>query len=637
MSEFKAILTRYWGYSSFRPLQEEIIHSLVAGKDTLGLMPTGGGKSITFQVYSMSRAGICLVVTPLISLMKDQVENLQKKGIRALAIHSGMTMQEVRLTFDSAAWGDYKFLYISPERIATERFRERLPQMNVNLIVVDEAHCISQWGYDFRPSYLRIRDLREFLPGIPVLALTATATPDVVKDIQKQLIFKKENILRTSFFRSNLHYIVREREDKMQYLLQSIKKADGSGIVYVRSRKSTREVTDFLKKNKISSDYYHAGLPAAERSRKQEDWKENRTRVIVATNAFGMGIDKPDVRFVIHIGPPDSPEAYFQEAGRAGRDGKKAYAVLISARSDQLALKKRLEKAFPPVDVIKRVYLALCNYFQLAVGFGKDQILDFNIGDFAGSFNLPINTVLNSLKILQREGYLELTEELDNPSRLHFIVTRDDLYRFQVANAAFDGFIKLLLRSYSGLFTNYVGIDEDLLAKRASIPVETIYRFLNLLSTNKIIHYIPRKKTPFVIFTKERLDTERVKISKENYADRKKDYQKRIEAMIYYMSEKLKCRSRLLLEYFGETDSVRCGKCDICLTQNELGLSQLEFDNIRGMLEQYLQEPCLFEELIFKTDRNEDEIIQVVRWLIDSGKIIHRIDNRLEWKVEKKS
>jgi len=636
LSEFKAILTRYWGYTAFRPLQEEIVRSVAAGKDTLGLMPTGGGKSITFQVFSLSRPGICLVVTPLISLMKDQVENLQKKGIRALAIHSGMTIQEVRLTFDSAAWGDYKFLYISPERIATDRFRERLHQMNVNLIVVDEAHCISQWGYDFRPSYLRIRELRELLPGVSVLALTATATPDVIKDIQKQLNFSRDNVLRTSFFRSNLSYLVREREDKMQYLLQSVLKAEGSGIVYVRSRKATREVTEFLRKNKISSDYYHAGLPAAERSRKQEDWKAGRIRVIIATNAFGMGIDKPDVRFVIHLGPTDSPEAYFQEAGRAGRDGKKAYAVLISARSDELAMKKRIGKAFPPLDVIRRVYLALCNSLQLAVGFGKDQIFDFNIGEFASSFNLPINTILSSLKILQREGYLELTEELDNPSRLHFIVGRDDLYRFQVANATFDGFIKLLLRSYSALFTNYVGIDEDLLAKRANIPVETIYRFLNLLSANKIIHYIPRKRTPFIIFTKERLDIDRVKISKENYTDRKKDFQKRTDAMIHYMTERLKCRSQLLLEYFGEADSVRCGKCDVCLAQNELGLSQLEFDNISNLLEQYLQEPRLFEELVFKIDRNEDEIIQVIRWLIDNGKIVHRIDNRLEWKEEKK-
>ncbi len=632
VNEFQSILTRYWGYSKFRPLQEEIIQSIAAGKDTLGLMPTGGGKSITFQVYSLSRPGICLVVTPLISLMKDQVENLQKKGIKALAIHSGLSMQEVKLAFDSAAWGDYKFLYLSPERIATERFRERLSQMNVNLIAVDEAHCISQWGYDFRPSYLRIRELRELLPDVPVLALTATATRKVEADIQRQLLFKQENVLRKSFFRENLAYLVREREDKLQYLLQSVQKAKGTGIVYVRSRKLTKEIAEYLRNNKISADYYHAGLSAASRARKQECWKNGQTRVIVATNAFGMGIDKPDVRFVIHMGPPDSPEAYFQEAGRAGRDEKKAFAVLIIGKSDALALKKQVEKAFPPVDVIKRVYQALGNYFQLAVGFGKDQILDFNIGDFAGRYNMQINAVLNSLKILQREGYLELTEELDNPSRVHFIVGRDDLYRFQVANASFDGFIKLLLRSYSGLFTNYVGIDEDLLAKRANIQIDVIYRFLNHLNSHKIIHYIPRKKTPFIIFTRERQDVDRLKISKENYTDRRNDYQERIDAMLHYSTGKLKCRSRILLEYFGEKESVRCGKCDICLERNELGLSQLEFDNIAKLLKEYLAEPCLFEELIFKIDHHEDEIIRVIRWLIDNGKIIHRVDNRLEWK-----
>ncbi|WP_423127407.1 RecQ family ATP-dependent DNA helicase [Gaoshiqia sp. Z1-71] len=635
MNEFQSILTRYWGYSRFRPLQEEIIQSVAAGKDTLGLMPTGGGKSITFQVYSLSKPGTCLVITPLISLMKDQVENLQKKGIKAMAIHSGMSIQEVRLAFDSAAWGDYKFLYLSPERIATERFRERLPQMTVNLIAVDEAHCISQWGYDFRPSYLRIRELRELLPQVPVLALTATATPKVETDIQQQLNFKQEHVLRKSFFRENLAYLVRNREDKLPYLLQSVQKAKGTGIIYVRSRKQTREIAEYLQKNRISADYYHAGLTAVSRTKKQEAWKTGQTRVIVATNAFGMGIDKPDVRFVIHLGPPDSPEAYFQEAGRAGRDENKAYAVLIAAKSDVLALKKQVEKAFPPVDVIKRVYQALGNYFQLAVGFGKDQILDFSLGDFAGRYSFPIATVLNCLKILQREGYLELTEELDNPSRVHFIVGRDDLYKFQVANANFDGFIKLLLRSYSGLFQDYVGIDEDLLAKRANISVEVVYRFLNHLNSHKIIHYIPRKKTPFIIFTKERLELERLKISKENYTDRKKDYQERIDAMLRYSTGKLKCRSQMLLEYFGEKTSVRCGKCDICLEQNELGLSQLEFDNIAGRLKEYLNEPCLYEELIFKIDRNEDEIIKVIRWLMDNGKIIYRIDNRLEWKMNR--
>ena len=631
MNEFQSILAKYWGYSAFRPLQEEIIQSVAEGKDTLGLMPTGGGKSVTFQVYSLSRPGICLVVTPLISLMNDQVENLKKKGIKAIAIHSGMSMQEVKLAFDNAAWGDYKFLYLSPERIATERFRERLSQMNVNLIAVDEAHCISQWGYDFRPSYLRIRELRDLLPDVPVLALTATATAKVEKDIQQQLKFRQEHVLRKSFFRENLVYLVRQREDKLPYLLQSVQKAKGSGIVYVRSRKLTREIADYLRKNRISADYYHAGLTAASRTKKQEDWKQGHTRVIVATNAFGMGIDKPDVRFVIHLGLPDSPEAYFQEAGRAGRDEKKAFAVMIAAKSDVMALKKQVEKAFPPVDVIKRVYDALGNYFQLAVGFGKDQILDFSMGDFAGRFNLPITTVLNCLKILQREGYLELTEELDNPSRVHFLMGRDDLYKFQVANASFDGFIKLLLRSYSGLFQNYVGIDEDLLAKRANISIEAVYQFLNYLSSHKIIHYIPRKKTPFIIYNRERQEMSRLKISKENYTDRKNDYQERIDAMLRYATSKLKCRSQLLLEYFGEKSSVRCGKCDICLERNELSLSQLEVDGIVAKLKDLLNEPCLFEELIFKLNTKEDEMLKVIRWLIDNGKIVHRIDNRLEW------
>jgi len=633
VSEFRQILQKYWGYSNFRPLQEEIIESVANGKDTLGLMPTGGGKSITFQVVSLSKPGLCLVITPLISLMKDQVENLQKRGIRALAIHSGMSSQEVKLAFDSAAWGDYKFLYLSPERIATDRFKERLSQFSVNLIAIDEAHCISQWGYDFRPSYLRIKELRSLLPDVPVLALTATATPKVVKDIQKQLLFNEENVLQKSFHRENLAYLVRHREDKQQYLLQSIQRAKGSGIVYVRSRKLTRELADFLRQNNISADYYHAGLTALSRAQKQESWKSGKIRVIVATNAFGMGIDKPDVRFVMHMGPPDSPEAYFQEAGRAGRDEKKAFAVLIAAKSDMSTLKKQVEKAFPPIDSIRRVYQALGNYFQLAIGYGKDQILDFKIGDFCSRYNLQIQAVLSCLKILQREGYLELTEELDSPTKVHFIVGRDELYKFQVANANF-GFVKLLLRSYSALFTNYVSIDEDLLAKRANISVDAVNRFLSHLSSHKIIHYIPRKKTPFIIYAKERVDADKLKISKENYNDRKRDYQERIDAMLEYSFGKLKCRSQILLEYFGEKNAVRCGSCDICMEQNQLGLSQLEMDQLSKRLEELLEEPLLFEELIFHLDHREDELIPAIRWLIDSERIIHRIDNRLEWIKE---
>ncbi|MBN1820176.1 MAG: ATP-dependent DNA helicase RecQ, partial [Prolixibacteraceae bacterium] len=435
MSEFRQILTKYWGYADFRPLQLEIIESVASGKDTLGLMPTGGGKSITFQVYSLSKEGTCIVITPLIALMKDQVENLTKRGIKALAIHSGMSLLEIKIALDNAVWGNNKFLYISPERIATTRFRERLKDMDINLIAVDEAHCISQWGYDFRPSYLEINKLRQLLPGCPVLALTATATPRVVKDIQEKLGFKEENLHTTSFSRDNLTYLVREQEDKLKYLIQSVLKTSGSGIVYVRSRKATREITNALKEHKISADYYHAGLHSETRNEKQDKWKMGKTKVIVATNAFGMGIDKPDVRYVIHMDPPDSLEAYFQEAGRAGRDGKKAVAVLLYNHADNLKLKKYVTTAFPEIPNIKRIYNAVCNYLQIAEGFGIGMVCDFNIGVFAETFHFQISMVFNSLKILQQEGYLEFTEEVNSPSRIYFTVNRDDLYRFQVANA----------------------------------------------------------------------------------------------------------------------------------------------------------------------------------------------------------
>ena len=634
MSEFQQILTKYWGYAAFRPLQEEIIESVASGKDTLGLMPTGGGKSVTYQVYSLSKPGICLVITPLIALMKDQVENLNERGIKALAIYSGMTMPEIKIALDNAAWGSYKFLYLSPERISTERFKERINQLDVNLIAVDEAHCISQWGYDFRPSYLKIAELRNLLPDVPVLAVTATATTQVIEDIQKQLKFEAKNVLRTSYYRSNLIYLVRSEEDKINYLLKAVQKAKGTGIVYVRSRKQTREVSELFRKNKISADYYHAGLSSHTRSERQANWKSGRCRVIVSTNAFGMGIDKADVRFVIHLETPDSIEAYFQEAGRAGRDGKIAYSVLLFNNSDKIKLQKNVAKSFPEPDVIKRIYEAICNFYQLAVGFGKDQIFEFSMGMFASRFSFQITEVYNSLKILQREGYLELTDDLDNPSKVYFKVDRDDLYKFQVANADFDGFIKLLLRSYTGLFTNYVQIDEKLLAKRANVNPDLVYQYLVRLRTQKVIDYIPQKKTPFIIFSKERIDMERLKISKENYQDRKRDYLNRIEAMIHYASSAHKCRSQLLLQYFGETESVRCGKCDVCMARNELNVSTYEFDTISEKIKKVLTEPCFYEELLQQIEGNTDNVVKIVRWLLENEKISYRVDNRMEWRRE---
>ena len=632
MSEFTQILTKYWGYGAFRPLQEEIIASVASGNDTLGLMPTGGGKSVTYQVYSLSKPGICLVITPLIALMKDQVENLNQRGIKALAIYSGMTGQEMKIAMDNAAWGNYKFLYLSPERTATERFRERISQFDVNLIAVDEAHCISQWGYDFRPSYLRIAELREMLPDVPVLAVTATATSQVIEDIQEQLKFRKKNVLRTSYYRSNLIYLVRNEEDKINYLVKAVLKAKGTGIVYVRSRKQTREICDLLRKNKISADYYHAGLSSKVRSERQEAWKSGRCRVIVSTNAFGMGIDKADVRFVIHLEAPDSVEAYFQEAGRGGRDGKTAYSVLLFNNSDKIKLQKNVAKSFPEPDVIKRIYEAICNFYQLAVGFGKDRIFEFSMATFASNFSFQITEVYNSLKILQREGYLELTDDLENPSKVYFQVARDDLYKFQVANASFDGFIKLLLRSYTGLFTNYVSIDEKLMAEKAGISSELVYEFLSKLRTQKVIDYIPQKKTPFIIFTKERIDIDRLKITKENYTDRKRDYMQRIDAMIHYASSGHKCRSQLLLQYFGETESVRCGKCDVCMERNELNVSKYEFDNISEQIKKLLLEPCFYEELLARIEGKPENAVKIVRWLLENEKIVYRVDNRMEWR-----
>ena len=635
MSTYHQILTKYWGYPDFRPLQLEIIESVASGKDTLGLMPTGGGKSVTFQVFSLSKPGMCLVVTPLIALMKDQVESLNRKGIKALAIHSGLSKREIKLTFDSAVWGDYKFLYVSPERLNSERFLERLEQMNINLLAVDEAHCISQWGYDFRPSYLNIVEVRKTLKDVPVLALTATATPRVADDIQEKLGFAEKNLQKMSFERENLAYLVRQVEDKNGYLLRTLQKVKGSGVIYVRNRKATREVADFLKKERISASYYHAGLSNLVRSARQDAWLKGETRVIVATNAFGMGIDKPDVRFVIHIDAPDSLEAYYQEAGRAGRDGKKSAAVLLYNNADRTKLKKHVSTAFPEIPNIKRIYDALCNYFQVAVGYGKGMTYEFGLQAFAQAYKFQQAMVYSSLKILQREGYLEFTEEVDNPSRVSFVISRDELYKYQVANSVFDDFIKLLLRSYTGLFTGYVSIDEELLAKRAGIDRESVYNYLKHLRKSNVIDYVPRSQTPFVYFSKERVTIDRLKISKENYDIRKKEYAGRIDSVLHYAGSSSECRSQILLDYFGEDDAAPCGICDVCKAMKQMEISAFEFKAIGKKIAKILESPCRLDDLIFRLEGKPEKMREVLRWYIDNRKVISRVDGLLEWKGER--
>ncbi|MBE3084987.1 MAG: RecQ family ATP-dependent DNA helicase, partial [Bacteroidetes bacterium] len=630
IESYRQILTRYWGFSSFKPLQEEIIKSIAEGKDTLGLMPTGGGKSITFQVPALAQEGICLVITPLIALMKDQVNRLNSLEIKSIAIHSGMSGEEIDNALENCIYGDYKFLYVSPERISTKIFQAKVTRLNLSLVAIDEAHCISQWGYDFRPSYLKIASLRDHISEkVPFLALTASATPQVIDDIMKKLAFREKNVLRTSFDRKNISYLVRKVEDKGTYLIKTLQKAKGSGIVYVRSRKRCKEVAELLVANGISADFYHAGLPDELRDKKQASWTIGETRVIVATNAFGMGIDKSEVRFVIHWDIPDSIENYFQESGRAGRDDKPAFAVLLYSPADKSRLIDTIRKKFPPVEKIKDTYEALCNYLQVPLGSGKDNVFDFNMSDFVSKYRLPVIETYNSLQFLQREGYMEFTEEINNPSRVHFIVSRDDLYKFQVANESFDGFIKLLLRSYTGMFSEFVPINEDTLSRKSAASRDTVYQYLVKLSSLNIIHYIPGKKTALVIFTEERLLRKALKISPDNYLQVKEKYEIRLNRMIEYADSDNRCRSVTLLDYFGE-ESDRCGICDVCRERNELDLSKYEFDVILEEIKTVLGEKNPdAEELVKMIGYPEDKVIKVIRWLLDHNKIIQDKDHKL--------
>ncbi len=632
LDEYRKILTRYWGYTSFRPLQEEILKSVSDGNDTLGLMPTGGGKSLTFQIPALASEGLCIVITPLIALMKDQVDKLRQMDIRAMAIHSGMTREEIDIAFDNCIYGDYKFLYISPERIRSLVFEKRVGAMNVTLVAVDEAHCISQWGYDFRPSYLNIADIRKLVgKDVPMLALTATATSKVVDDIMDKLEFRKRNVLKSGFERKNLVYLVRKVEDKEKYVLDTLQKVKGSGIIYVRSRKKTKEIAQFLVSNNIAADYYHAGLNREQRERKQNAWASGKPRIIVATNAFGMGIDKADVRFVIHWDIPDSIESYFQESGRVGRDGRKAWAVQIYYESDISRVKERVSAKFPPVDYIKNIYELLCNFLQIPVGSGKNVVYDFSLAEFVSKYRLSVTQAYNSLKFLEREKYLELTEELNNPSRVYFKVSRDDLYKFQVANASMDGFIKLLLRSYTGMFTEYVPINEDILSKKSGLSRDIIYKFLVNLSSRDIINFIPGKKTALIIFTEERLDRKSLYISPENHKDVMDKYLGRLDEMIKYVSSQTKCRASMLLDYFGQ-ESVRCGMCDVCMSRNELDLSKYEFDQILDKIKNVLEkEPMTAGQMVANIDTDEEKAVKVIRWLLDHDKILKDDSENLIW------
>jgi len=632
LNQFEKILFQYWGFSSFRAIQLEVIESVYAGIDTLALMPTGGGKSITFQIPALAKEGLCLVVTPLIALMKDQVENLKKRGIKAVALHSGMTRHEIEITLDNCAYGNIKFLYLSPERLNTELFKVRLQKMNINLVAIDESHCISQWGYDFRPSYLKVSELREQLPTVPFLAVTATATPEVVDDIQEKLGFKQKHVVKMSFERKNLVYLVRDIEDKNKHLFKIVNGLPGSGVIYVRNRLKTKEIAQMLQKEGISADYYHAGLTSEIRSAKQDDWQNDRTRIIVSTNAFGMGIDKPDVRFVVHMDLPDSPEAYFQEAGRGGRDGKLAYAILLYNNSDKAKIDKRVQTSFPEPEEIKRCYHALCSFLGISIGAGKDEVYDFNLIEFATAYKFNFSRAYSSLKFLELEGYIELTDELDNPSRIMVITGKNELYKYQVAHADIDPFIKILLRNYAGLFSSYIKIDETHLARISNLPFRTVTDNLIKLSRAKVINYIPRKKTPLIIFTEERLDDKNLRISPENYHARKERYLKRVNAMVEYASGTAKCRSMSLLEYFGETTATRCGKCDVCTSRNELDMSKYQFDQILEQIKaSILTEGKLLEPLVDSIKFPTEKSTRVIRWLLDNNKIIKDSNEVLHW------
>ncbi len=634
MFNAKEILIKYWGHTNFRPMQEEIIQSVLAKKDTLALLPTGGGKSVCFQIPCLMQDGICIVISPLISLMKDQVEHLKSKGIKSVAITSGMSKDEVDVALGNCIYGNYKFLYLSPERLQNKMVQERIRQMNVNLITVDEAHCISEWGYDFRPSYLHIAEIREVIPDVPILALTATATADIIDDIQDKLLFSEKHLLQSSFVREYLSYVVINTENKKTKLVKILNHFKSSAIVYVGSRKETKKITQLLRTHNISSDYYHAGLDMDIRNQKQEKWTHNEIRVMVATNAFGMGIDKENVRVVVHINTPTSLEAYFQEAGRAGRDGKLAYAILLTNKSDVIDLNRFVLSQFPSVQEIRDCYQKIADYFHIAVDTAEGESFEFDINDFCERYNLKTYKTYNILKYLEKEEFIKLTDSIHSPSKLHFIVDNTELYRFQVANVHYDSFIKLLLRSYSGLFENYVTINEQTLSSRFNSPPTQVVDLLEKLQQLEILKYLPRTNAPKLIFTKNRAEASTIKISEEILEKRKQLKKQKMESIIAYSENITICRTQQLLDYFGEENNYKCGKCDVCVERNKLDISDLEFEKIKKYLQNILSEKEMISSEIVNTitDVREEKIIKVLQWLIDNGQI-KLMENKYSWIV----
>ena len=638
MSELtRAVLVKYWGYPSFRPMQEDIVDSVIAGRDTLALLPTGGGKSICFQVPAMAMDGVCIVITPLISLMKDQVEHLKRINIPASAIYSGMHPSEVELAYNKAVFGGLKFLYVSPERLKTDAFIEAVKKMKVCLLAIDESHCISQWGYDFRPPYLKIADIRPYIPQTPVLALTATATPKVVEDIQFRLGFKEPNVFQTSYERKNVTYNVVKIADKYGLMYRMFQKMDhGSGIVYVRSRKRTKVIADWLQSAGISATFYHAGIDAKTRDERQKLWMDGRIKVIVATNAFGMGIDKPDVRLVIHMDLPDSLEAYFQEAGRAGRDLKPSEAFLLVSDTDIKQLKDNLQQSYPELQRIKDIYDALGNYLQIPVGTGNGQSYDFDMTDFATRYNFQLLEVFNAMKLMEREGLFVLSEAMDTPSQVMIKASREDLYRFQVEYPDFDVIIKYMLRNYPGILSDFVKIKEEQISHKLGTDVNKIEQTLQRLDKYNFLTYIQRKDKPQIQYLTERLDTRHFALSDEVYKDRKDDATRRVQAVIDFVNNDEECRSVQLLRYFGEKIKSRCGKCDVCNIRNQMSINDEEYKNISAIILDELKKRVvpLYETPSLAKNYLEEKVLETVRWMLDNGLIEQDENGNLKEKQQ---